>query len=257
MRYFPFLFKRCFWLYLAIGIIITKYALDPTPIPLTINYLNGMKIAESQIISALKHNERIDSRDCYDAIQYYKSLMDFIGPSDYMFANMGFCYYHLGQIDTALAMYRQAGTLNPLFYIYDFDQAIIYLIQGQYETAAFYFTQSEKKMDDTIALYDYIGKEIPSEYRSYFNDHLPQQINTMSKDLSVIRDYLGTFAQLKNQKNYGNVATDPDKGPKDSLSALLHFEIFIGCISTEMKVLLKAYQDEKAKAPLPKKSSTR
>ncbi|MCB9772175.1 MAG: tetratricopeptide repeat protein [Candidatus Omnitrophica bacterium] len=68
-------------------------------------------------------------------LQYFQSVINTDNSQADAHAMAGFCYYHLGQKDKALASYERAVSLNPKFLWFHYNLAVIYFEQGQYREA--------------------------------------------------------------------------------------------------------------------------
>lgn len=68
-------------------------------------------------------------------LQYFQSVINADNSQADAYAMSGFCYYHLGQKDKALAAYERAVSLNPKFLWFHYNMAVIYFEQGQYREA--------------------------------------------------------------------------------------------------------------------------
>lgn len=68
-------------------------------------------------------------------LSFYKDLIKHQGASADLLAMEGFCYYHLGEYDKAKAAYEQAVALNPHFFAFEYNLAVLNFERGDYEQA--------------------------------------------------------------------------------------------------------------------------
>ncbi len=66
---------------------------------------------------------------------YYEDMIKNNGLSADAIAMRGFCYFHLGQKDKAKAAYQQAVDLNPRFFAFQYNLAVLDFQAGDYAQA--------------------------------------------------------------------------------------------------------------------------
>ena len=77
----------------------------------------------------------LSEQDLNRFLSYFQSMIHREDTRIDAYAMMGFCYYHLGQKDKALAAYQEAVNLRPDFLWFQYDLGVIYLEQNQYQQA--------------------------------------------------------------------------------------------------------------------------
>lgn len=69
-------------------------------------------------------------------VDYYERVVEFFPQAADAYGMLGFCYFHRGQVERAIAAYTQASTLTPRFFWYPLNLGLIYYREEQYTQAA-------------------------------------------------------------------------------------------------------------------------
>ncbi|MDD3374793.1 MAG: tetratricopeptide repeat protein [Candidatus Omnitrophica bacterium] len=229
-----FLSKRCLWVYFIVVFILAYYAGKPDPVNTVVNRLNYLRLSEIYISESLSKDQKMSKREYCSAIKYYKELVEFIGPKDYLFANMGFCWYRIGDYNKALEMYDQAIRLNPAIYTYYADKGMIYLALGKPQEAISWLEQSLSKIALSTQHYDRYLQSLPEPYRQYAMINLNILTVRLKNDLLFLKQKLLDLHMASVNEKMNDIAVSPEKMP-------LHLDTFLGRISTDIAVLEKVY----------------
>lgn len=123
------------------------------PIASKLSSLAYKKRLETEIIYKIRENQDLTAYELRWCIQYYQELMDTLGPFDHAYGNQGFCYYYLGDLGRAIAMYDKAIKINPNQYAYYWDQGMIYSQRREFEKAVFFLQKAMETLPVTINMY--------------------------------------------------------------------------------------------------------
>ena len=126
--------RKNFFLY---GLIVAVAALLINAEAAQINRLNYIKGSVEEYLLHYQYQKVAgDTQQWQQSLMYFKQL-ERLSPDNAIFtANVGFCYWHLGQRGLALEHYRRAIELEPQLYALHWDLAVILYRLGRYEEAA-------------------------------------------------------------------------------------------------------------------------
>ncbi len=71
--------------------------------------------------------------------KYYNKLITLFPAMHEVYGTLGYLHYRNGNISTALSFYKKAMDLNPQFFWYPYDMAIIFMNNKRYQEAAALF----------------------------------------------------------------------------------------------------------------------
>ncbi|HOD11798.1 MAG TPA: tetratricopeptide repeat protein [Candidatus Omnitrophota bacterium] len=123
------------------------------PVVAKLSSIAYKKRLEAEIVHKINENQDFTAYELRWCIQYYQELIDTLGPFDHAYANQGFCYYYLGDLDRAIAMYDKAITINPNQYSYYWDQGMIYSQKKEFEKAIFLLQKAIDVLPKTVGMY--------------------------------------------------------------------------------------------------------
>ncbi len=187
------IFSRCLFLYgLIFLVLLFSVNLNTTKI----NHLNYLR-DESYFNDFLSGQEIFKKEKLLDTIRYYDYLVHLGAKSSCGYANLGFCYFYLGDYSQALQYYNEAIKLNPFLYSLPFDRAVIAVKLLDFKKAQNDFEISFAKLSATDAYYARLTQEISvlhekkmSQDMSFLLLRLRQDEKLLSeirsKDLSIL-----------------------------------------------------------------------
>ena len=232
-----FLSKRCFWFYFVMAAILIFYVQQPAPFSVKVCRLNYLRQSENTISKLISKKQQISRREYFYAIKYYKELIEFIGSRDYIFGNMGFCWYYIGHYDKALKMYDEAIRLNPKIYTYYADKAMIYCTLGQYQAAMPLLQQSLVRALQSVEYYKSYFEIFPDPWKTYAKENSNILVGEINRDLLFLSQTLAVLELIKDGEKLSNAKFNPE-------DMSLHLDIFLGSISTDIAVLRKFHDSQ-------------
>ncbi len=82
------------------------------------------------------HQGKIDKKQIERDLFYYTIILTLTPQRAETFAMLGFCRFYRGEWDQAEALYERAVQLNPRFFWFHYNLALIYIEEGKYTEAA-------------------------------------------------------------------------------------------------------------------------
>lgn len=129
------------------------------PVVAKLSSIAYKKRLEAEIVHKINENQDFTAYELRWCIQYYQELIDTLGPFDHAYANQGFCYYYLGDLDRAIAMYEKAIEINPDQYAYYWDQGMIYAQKKEFERAALFLQKAMETVPATARIYASLAQD--------------------------------------------------------------------------------------------------
>jgi len=148
-----FLLKWRMWmLYLVLGAVGFAAVDRDTAV---LNYINNLKGVEVDLEKFAQRKEEFKTSALREGVRYYKELLRISPFSAYAHANLGFCYFYLGDYQKAMKAYLRAVEIQPNLYSFHCDLGMICLEKKEFKQAVGFF-------GDCLTL-------IPRAERSYLN----------------------------------------------------------------------------------------
>lgn len=130
-----------------------------------------------------------------------------LNPHDYeAIANLGFIYFNLGMIDTAIEQYRKAINIYPRSYIYNYNLATIYILKEKYKLAEEYFTKALEIKPGYAYTYNNLGYALWAQGRHSEAKSSFQKATTLKDDyidahynLGVVYFTLGNYEEARKE----------------------------------------------------------
>ena len=143
------------------------------------------------------------------SIAYYETLLLANANQPFAYANMGFCYFYLGDTDRAVDCYRKSLALASYVYATYFDLGFVFLSRGDYAQSARYFEKSRSLIPLDRQKFLEVLK-IPPKYQAdpglAADSVLFQRI---AYDLRMIHVHLGKiYLQLKDYARLKYIADE-------------------------------------------------
>ena len=152
----PF-FRRSLFLYLVVGIILI---LSVNPQTAYMNRLNQLKGIEFDLYGFSNGEGDTDRERLLLGIRYYKELLKINNANAGVYGDLGFCYFYLGDYQTAIRLYKKAISLEPKLYTYHWDLAMIYFYLKEYSNVVPYLQNCITQIPATISYYMGLGRKI-------------------------------------------------------------------------------------------------
>ncbi len=136
-RIFQLIGKRVITVYLAIY-IVSLFFVDYAGVihKFRIQTLNRIRPQSfNYLADTMENNERFDLVKLRSYANYYLEVTKVIEDRADAYGLLGFCYYHLGEVDKAIAAYKEAIKINPNFFWSHYNLAVLYFKSQQYELA--------------------------------------------------------------------------------------------------------------------------
>lgn len=84
----------------------------------------------------LEKGTRVDEKKLEEYTFFYEKNVEYLPNAADRYGMLGFCYYHLGQHEKALEIYKEASLLTNIFFGFHYNMGVIYFKQGDYSNAA-------------------------------------------------------------------------------------------------------------------------
>jgi len=139
--------NHCGWLYILIGLGLF-FLIDHHQVYL--NRMNVLKDVEYKLKEALDHNESLNRDDLRWGLRYYQGLQRYARNNSIYYANLGFCYFYLGEYKQAIRFYQQAIALEQRFYMYHYDLGVIYFHLRKLDQARDTFLMALNYINDSV-----------------------------------------------------------------------------------------------------------
>lgn len=234
--------QRWIVIYAVTGIVFF-FLFREEPIAPRVSGLSYERRSEYAITEKLSCDQKPSSYELTWGIEYYKDLIDLLGPLASVYANMGYCYYYLGQFPQALEMYDKAIALNAGLYWYHWDKGMIYADLKEYDKAASFLQKALETMPATIRFYvDLSGRE---EFRQLVGEARVAQDLSFLLDRAV-EDRIAALQKLEEvlriaeRKDLVAAPEVPALEKEDKKDIRLHFDATcFNSFFTTLKVLEK------------------
>jgi len=110
---------------------------------LFINHHDAFDLARLKTLNRLMPDDfscLVDATDCEQSdfkhiIYYYKKITEYIPHVSESYDILGYCYYHIGEIDRSIDSYKKASKRNPYLFWPYYNLGVIYYEEGRYEEA--------------------------------------------------------------------------------------------------------------------------
>ena len=110
---------------------------------LFINHHDAFDLARLKTLNRLMPDDfscLVDATDCEQSdfkhiIYYYKKITEYIPHVSESYDILGYCYYHIGEIDRSIDSYKKASKRNSYLFWPYYNLGVIYYEEGRYEEA--------------------------------------------------------------------------------------------------------------------------
>lgn len=132
-------FKYSIVVYVAFGIFL---ALLVDGKKMQLDHLNFFKGIENRLAQLREQRSRPDVFDLQEGLHFYREVGRVFPDNALVRANLGYCYYYLGDYFKALKEYQNAIRLEPDLYVLYMDAGEISSVLGDSLQASAYFTKA-------------------------------------------------------------------------------------------------------------------
>lgn len=137
-------------------------------------FLNQSKEDVEEVFNFSLGKATFDRIKIRKVLIYHQMLSDYVPRPALVYANQGYCYFYLGEMDKAIDSYQKAIARLPGFYTFYFDLGMIYMVKQDYEKAWEYFNESmdmiAEERDQYLALLQVIKKQ-RSQLAQFYDDY--------------------------------------------------------------------------------------
>ena len=165
-------------------------------------------------------------------IKYYETVKDKYPKCSFVYANLGFCHFFLGNYKQSIKILYKAIELNPSIYSFYMDLGTIYYRRGDPDMAYAYFEQALSHMVTTKEYFSGIAQIL--NQKGY--PQLSLAINQYQKyipadEKRLIHVLLDSYLILKKYKKfYHFLSSIPDQYSKDA-----QFQYYYGVLKYQQK----------------------
>jgi len=105
----------------------------------TLNYFMPSFVQLAEFAKTANSNSNTFNPNVY--LNYYNRIVEFFPSISDAYDMLGFCYYHLGELDKAVANYETAASINSNYFWTYYNLGIIYLKMGNSSKALINFNK--------------------------------------------------------------------------------------------------------------------
>jgi len=87
-------------------------------------------------LAKFEENKNADKKILEEAKFYYQKVIEYIPQTTAAYGMLGFCYYHLGEVNKAIELYQKAIELKPDFFTFHYNLAVIYYERNEFKKSA-------------------------------------------------------------------------------------------------------------------------
>ncbi|VAX35579.1 hypothetical protein MNBD_UNCLBAC01-669 [hydrothermal vent metagenome] len=91
------------------------------------------------LVETVQQKKEFDPRKLKTFLYYYQKVIEYMPNRADAIGLTGFCFYHLGETEKAMASYKKAIVSYPQFFWYYYNLGMIHLEQKQYAQAVEFF----------------------------------------------------------------------------------------------------------------------
>jgi len=125
--------------------------------------------------------KRYDSLKVEERVLYYKKLVQIFPNRADVRGTLAFCYFHLGEIDKAIASYEKAIELQGDFFWFYYNLGVIYFRQGDYDKASVFLNKAS--VTDPLRDFDIIYRnKVFQDIKENLHGTLPDPSAEMRKN---------------------------------------------------------------------------
>ncbi len=219
-----FVLKRCGLLYLVFALCGHVLINNDVVKGKTLNSIRPSSF--NYLFDVTEHPEKIDRKQLWEYVYYYKKLVDFLPNLADAYGMLGFCYYHLGKTNKAIDNYKKAVLLAPQFFWFRYNLGVIYYRKQDYVKAAKCFKAAiALDLEESIVFISMSKMYKPMLWSG--------AVNTREKLMSRMREgYLNVCFLLVLSSNalkqYDDVYRYAKKAIKEDLGAQASFYYYAG-----------------------------
>lgn len=175
---FLFITGRCWLLYLIVALILFFGVNHQIVIFKTLNHLQHVPYNLAEYA-----NGRIEFTDFQfrEAIRYYKNVVKVFPDSAAAYSTLGFCYYHLEEIDKSIDYYKKSVGLRQDFFGLYYNLGRIYFETDDFDAAIASFQKALATPPDKTFAYP----RIVDPYRSDKTGYRPDDLKQKAADLKI------------------------------------------------------------------------
>ncbi len=153
------IFKRCFFLYVSVFILIILLVNQDKIVMKALNYEN---VAPSFVAEFAQHQSgAFWYPRAEQALRYYRNLTRMFPDSPQAYGALAFCYYHYGDDRKAIRYYKKAIKLGPQVFGFYYNLGYVYVKLNMYDEAIAILKQAIEKSPYSTLEYPYVV--IPDE----------------------------------------------------------------------------------------------
>ncbi len=137
--------RRTLFLY-ALGMLVLAFSVDYNRARLV--HLDNVKPIEGYFEKFSENKISYDRQRFQDGVRYFQKVLEILPSFEALaYSHLGFCYFYLGDVSQAVAMYQKAIEMKPYLYTLPYDMALISLRRGDYRNALKFITGSAALLD--------------------------------------------------------------------------------------------------------------
>ena len=132
-----FLTTRAFALYIIVAVLASLiFDCELILRRARMKALDRARPDEFNYLLLLEKGARVDENKLEEYTFYYEKNIEYLPNAADRYGMLGFCYYHSGQHEKALEVYKEAVLLTNSFFGFHYNMAVIYFKRGDYLNAA-------------------------------------------------------------------------------------------------------------------------
>ncbi len=145
-KFLKFLVTRTFILYLlAFGLIWGLFDIPKVRQTVQLKILNRFRPESfDYLVQTAVEGKKFDKHLLETYSFYYQKVTEYVPHRADAYGMLGFCDYHLGKKEEAIASYEKAIEINPDFFWFYYNLGVIYFKDGQYKEAYEVFKKTVK-----------------------------------------------------------------------------------------------------------------
>jgi len=187
------------------------------------SYKEARRVARSQTINRLmpgsydylfegaQDHKKINKKKFKKFVRYYKKITQYHPPMADAHGMLGFSLYYSGKQDQAIAAYKQAIELEPLFFWFYYNLGTIYFKAGQYTEAVKIFKKAMETRPEHALIFIHSSRMIyipilkeRLDSFSALNMQLTKGYQNCYRSLVLSQRYLNRQQPVNNLQNYLN-----------------------------------------------------
>lgn len=173
------------------------------------NHLNYLKDVEDYLRGIENKTKPIDELRLKDGLHYYRELKMGIPKNPYLFSNLGFCYFYLGDLRAAVGYYTKAIELEPAFYAFYYDLGVIFFKIADWEKSATYFKKALSLMPQAENYYVQTAKSFLKEGKKQASYYHLKLVRRVKEDQEELLTYLNFCLQNLKEKTVQQQEGEP------------------------------------------------